>query len=154
MLACAAAAQAQPLAGSLPIIKHPKFEPMAEYHAGMAAMADQKYAEAKTHFENVLSVSPGHPLTLYELGAAEAALGDLKAAAKDYQAALRAQPDMFEAVLGLAVADAQLGRADQARLQLVKLKHYQQTCAGACAQAGEIDAAITQVQSALPPAAP
>lgn len=147
----ASAAWGLPLDGPIPIIKHPKFEPTAEFQAGMAAMADEKYADAKVHFENVLSVSPGHPGTLYQLGLAEQELGDLKSAARDYQAALRAKPGLFDAVLHLGVVDAKLGRADEARVQLVRLQHFSQTCAGACAQAGEIAAAITEIQSVLPP---
>jgi tetratricopeptide (TPR) repeat protein len=138
-----------PLDGSLPIIHRPKFDPQSEYAAGMAAMAEPDYRGAKDHFEHLLTVSPDHPLALYELGRAEAALGDLKGAARDYQAALRSNPNLFEAVRQLALTDARLGRDDQARVQLVRLKRFEQTCASACAQAADITAAIAEVETSL-----
>jgi tetratricopeptide (TPR) repeat protein len=149
LLALAGSAAALPMEGPLPVIQRPKFDPASEFQAGMAAEAKGDYAEAKRHFQNVLSISPDHPATLYQLGLTEQKLGDLKSAAKDYEAALHARPGMVEAVLALAVTDAKLGRTDQARMQLVKLKHYQQTCAGACAQAGDIDAAVHTVETSL-----
>jgi tetratricopeptide (TPR) repeat protein len=149
LLALAGLAAALPLDGPLPVIQRPKFDPQSEFQAGMAASASLNYAEAKRHFQNVLAVSPDHPATLYQLGLTEEKLGDLRSAAKDYEAALRAKPGMVEAVLALAVTDARLGRTDQARVQLVKLKRYQQTCAGACAQASDIDAAVSTVETSL-----
>ena len=149
LLTLAAPAAALPLDGPLPIIQRPKFDPQTEFQAGMAASASGNYVEAKRRFQNVLSVSPDHPATLYQLGLVETRLGDLKSAAKDYERALHGRPDMFEAVLALAVVDAKLGWADKARVQLVRLERYKKTCAGACAQAGAIDAAINTVETRL-----
>jgi len=158
-LSAAPDASSAPLDGPLPIIQRPKFDPQSEYVAGMAALADQNYRDAKSHFEHVLSVMPNHPRALYGVGVAEAALGDLKGAARDYQAALKSEPNLIEALHQLALTDARLGRDDQARLHLARLKGFAQTCAQACPQAAAIAAAITEVQSTLseqpaPPKAP
>jgi tetratricopeptide (TPR) repeat protein len=138
-----------PLDGPLPIIQRPKFDPQSEYIAGMAALAGQNYRDAQSHFEHVLSVMPNHPRALYGVGVAEAALGDLKGAARDYQAALKSEPNLIDALHQLALTDARLGRDDQARLHLARLKGFAQTCASACAQAVDIAAAIGDVEAAL-----
>ncbi len=148
-LSAASSAWPLPLDGSLPVIQRPKFDPQSEYTAGMAALADQKYRDAKSHFEHVLSIMPGHPRALYGVGVAEAALGDLKGAARDYQAALKSEPNLIDALHQLALTDARLGRDDQARLHLATLKRFAQTCASACPQAADIAAAITEVETTL-----
>jgi tetratricopeptide (TPR) repeat protein len=145
----ASGAGAMPLDGSLPIIKRPKFDPQSEYTAGMAALTDQNYRDAKSHFEHVLSVMPDHPRALYGVGVAEAALGDLKGAVRDYQNALRSEPNLIDAWRELALTNARLGRDDQARQQLARLKRFAQTCASACPQATDITAAIAKVETTL-----
>jgi len=148
-LASASGARAQPLNGSLPIIQRPKFDPQTEYLAGMTALADQKYRDAKSHFEHVLSIMPEHPRALYGVGVAEAALGDLNGAVRDYQAALRSEPNLIDAWRQLALTNARLGRDDQARVQLARLKRFAETCASACPQAADISASITEVETTL-----
>lgn len=148
-LLAASAARPAPLDGPLPIIQRPKFDPQSEYTAGMAALADQNYRDAKSHFEHVLSIMPNHPRALYGAGVAEAALGDLKGAARDYQNALRSEPNLVDAWHQLALTNAKLGRDDQARLQLARLKRFAETCASACPQAADITAAIVEVETTL-----
>jgi len=151
----ATAASAGPLDGSLPIIQRSKYDPQTEFQAGMAALSDQKFAEAKSDFEHVLSVAPDHPAALYEVGVAEAALGDLKGAARDYASALKSNPNLIEALRQLALTNVRLGREDQARQQLARLKHFAVTCASACLQAKEISDGIAEVEAGLSaPAAP
>jgi len=148
-LSAASGARPAPLDGPLPIIQRPKFDPQSEYTAGMAALADQKYRDAKGHFEHVLSVMPDHPRALFGVGVAEAALGDLKGAIRDYQAALRSEPNLIDAWRQLALTNAKLGRDDQARVQLARLKRFAETCASACPQAADIAASITEVETTL-----
>ena len=147
-LAAVSGATAQPLDGSLPIIQRQR-DPQTEYLAGMAALNNQKYRDAKSHFEQVLAVQHGHPYALYGVGKAEAGLGDLRGAARDYQAALEAEPTLIDALHQLALTDVRLGRDDQARAQLARLKQFAVTCASACAQAADIDAAIGEVETSL-----
>ena len=149
-LSAGAGARSMPaMDGPLPIIHRPKFDPQSEYTAGMAALADQKYRDAKSHFEHVLATNPDLPRALYGVGVAEAALGDLKGAARDYQKALRSDPNLIAALHQLALTDAKLGRNDQAQLHLDRLKKFAVTCASACAQAADINAAIAEVETSL-----
>jgi tetratricopeptide (TPR) repeat protein len=138
-----------PTGGPITIIQRSKYDPQTEYQAGMAALADQKYRDAKSHFEHVLSVSPTHAHALYEVGFAEANLGDMRAAARDYASALRSDPNLIDALHQLALTEARLGREEQARTDLAKLKHFEMTCASACAQASDITAAIAEVETTL-----
>jgi tetratricopeptide (TPR) repeat protein len=142
-------ARSMPRDISVSVVQKPKFDPQSEYMAGMASLADQNYRDAKSHFEHVLTIMPDHPRALYGVGVAEAALGDLKGAARDYQAALRSEPNLIDAWRQLALTNARLGRADQARVQLARLKRFAETCASACPQASDISASITEVETTL-----
>lgn len=159
ILMIAAMATALPLAAAasdggmgglgIPNARGPAYDPNKEFHAGIAALGDGKFRAAKEDFEHVLAMVPDQPVALSMLGQSEAGLGDLKGAARDYEAALRADPKQVIPARELAITDEKLGRHDRAVNQLLKLKAQDQACNHACLEAGDLDAAISAVEAVM-----
>jgi tetratricopeptide (TPR) repeat protein len=135
--------------GGVPQARGPAYDPNKELHAGIAALQAERFRAAKQNFEHVLVMIPDQPLALSMLGQSEAGLGDLKGAARDYEASLRADPTQVVPARELAIVDEKLGRHDAAATQLVKLKTQEQACNQSCPGAGDLDAAIAQVEAVM-----
>lgn len=82
-------------------------EGLAHYQAG-------RYAEAEARFAAALSLAPGRPSVLTNLGAARLKLGRLEDALADLEQAIAAEPDNAEALGHAATALAELGRRKEA----------------------------------------
>ncbi len=134
---------------SAPSMSVPDYDPAAEYRTGIEALQAQRYQEAKRAFDRVLKVAPADANTNYLAGLAAAGLDDLKASRKYYERALRADKEMIPVRRELGLTYAKLGEKEKADAQLASLKAMQDKCAGACAKAAEIGAAIQALTAAL-----
>jgi predicted TPR repeat methyltransferase len=82
-------------------------EGVAHYQAG-------RFAEAESRFAAALSLAPGRPSVLTNLGAARLKLGRAEDALADLEQALASEPDNAEALGHAGTALAELGRKTQA----------------------------------------
>ncbi|MET1111983.1 MAG: tetratricopeptide repeat protein [Allosphingosinicella sp.] len=134
---------------SAPSMSAPDYDPAAEYRNGIEALQAQRYQEAKRAFDKVLKVAPGDANTNYLAGLASAGLNDLKSSRKYYERALRADKDMILVRRELGLTYARLGEKEKADAQLAALKAMQDKCAGACAKAADLGAAVQALTAAL-----
>lgn len=148
-----AAGSAQGMSGAAtPQARGPAYDPNKELHAGVEAMGAGKCRAAKQNFEHVLAMIPDQPTALSFLAQCEVTLGDLRGAARDYEESLRADPGQIVPMRELAITDEKLGRHDKAAAQLQKLKARAAACADNCSEAGDLDAAVKDVEAAITPA--
>jgi tetratricopeptide (TPR) repeat protein len=136
-------------AGSTPSMNAPEFDAAAEYRKGVEALKASKFPEAKSSFARVLGAAPNDANTNFLAGMADAGLNDLKAAAKHYERAVRADGKLVVAQQELAVTYVRLGDRPKAEAALAKLKTMDASCAGSCKDAEDIKKAISAVQAAL-----
>jgi tetratricopeptide (TPR) repeat protein len=134
---------------SEPSMSAPQFDPAAEYRSGIEALQASRFADARRAFAHVLAVAPRDANTNYLAGLADAGLNDLKNASKHYEKAVRADKDMVMAHRELAITYAKLGQRPKAEAELAILTQLNTACAGSCAKAADLGAAITAVQAAL-----
>jgi tetratricopeptide (TPR) repeat protein len=127
----------------------PQFDAAAEYRSGIEALQASRFADAKRSFAHVLEVAPRDANTNYLAGLADAGLNDLKNASKHYEKAVKADKDMVLAHRELAITYAKLGERPKAEAELAALTQLNTACAGSCAKAADLGAAITAVQAAL-----
>jgi tetratricopeptide (TPR) repeat protein len=127
----------------------PEFDAAAEYRSGIAALQANRYADAKRAFGRVLSVAPRDANTNYLAGLADAGLNDLGNARKHYEKAVKADKDMVLAHRELAITYGKLGERPKAEAELALLNQLNTACAGSCAKAADLSAAIAAVQAAL-----
>jgi Tfp pilus assembly protein PilF len=132
-----------------PQARGPAYDPNKELHAGIEAMGAGKCRAAKQNFEHVLAMIPDQPTALAFLAECEQQLGDLRGAARDFEESLRSDPNQVLPARDLAIADEKLGRHDKAMAQLQKLKARAAACADNCSEAGDLDAAVKDVEAAV-----
>jgi tetratricopeptide (TPR) repeat protein len=132
-----------------PSMTAPRYDPAAEYRAGIEALQAQRYQEAKKAFEHVLSVAPGDANTNFLAGLAAAGLNDLKGPRKYYERAVKADKELIPARRELGVTYVKLGEKEKADAQLAALKAMQEKCAGACAKAAEIGRSVEALTAAI-----
>jgi len=137
--------------GGVPNARGPTYDPNKELHAGIEALGAGKFKAARQNFEHVLAMIPDQPVALSMLGQSEAGLGDLKGAARAYEASLHADPHQIVPARELAITDEKLGRHDKALAQLQDLKQRAQTCGDSCAEAGDLSGAVRDVEAVLAP---
>lgn len=135
--------------GMAPSMSAPRYDPAEEYRKGIAALQAQRFAEAKKAFDRVLAVAPKDANTNYLAGMARAGLDDWKGAKKFYEKAVKYDADLVMAQRELGVALAKLGDMPKAQAQLDLLNQRSASCAGTCAQAADLNAAVAAVKSAL-----
>ena len=134
---------------SMPSANAPDFDPSAEYRKGIDALQASKFADAKSSFARVLGVAPDDANTNFLAGMADAGLNDLKAAAKHYEKAVRADHKMVVAQQELAITYLKLGDRPKAQVMLDKIKGLDADCKGTCKDADIIKKALTAVQGAM-----
>lgn len=145
-----APAPAQGMSGAAtPQARGPAYDPNKEFHAGVEAMGAGKCRAAKQNFEHVLVMISDQPTALAFLAECEQQLGDLRGAARDYEQSLRSDPNQILPARDLAIADEKLGRHDKALAQLQKLRARAAACADNCSEAGDLDAAVKDVEAAV-----
>ena len=135
--------------GGVPTARGPAYDPNKEFHAGIEALGAGKFRAAKQNFEHVLAMVPDQPVALSMLGQSEAGLGDLKGAARAFEASLHADPHQIIPARELAITDEKLGRHDKALAQLQSLKQRADACGESCAEAGDLSGAVRDVEAAL-----
>lgn len=97
----------------------PTPDQQAKLEAGQAVAERGEYQKAIGEFREVLAENPRIPQAHVAVGAVQTAAGDLRAAERAYEAALRIDPTNIEARRGLAQIYVQTGRATDA------LREYQ-----------------------------
>lgn len=135
--------------GSTPSMNAPDFDAAAEYRKGMDALKASQFSAAKSSFARVLGVAPNDANTNFLAGMADAGLNDLKAAAKHYEKAVRADKKLIVAQQELAMTYVKLGDTAKAQAALSKLQSMNAACAGTCKDADQLTKAISAVQAAL-----
>jgi len=134
---------------STPSANASDFDAAAEYRKGIDALQASKFREAKSSFARVLGVAPNDANTNFLAGMADAGLNDLKAAAKHYEKAVKADSKMVVAQQELAVTYVKLGDRPKAEAALAKIKTMDSSCAGSCKDAEIIKKAISTIEAAL-----
>ncbi len=94
----------------------------AEYAKGLEAKAAKRFPEAVPRFRRAVELKPAYPEAWNELGFALRQTGQYPEALKAYDEALRLRPNFPEAMEYLGEAYVKLGRMDDARAMLVRLK--------------------------------
>jgi predicted Zn-dependent protease len=135
--------------GGLPNARGPVYDPGKEFHAGVDALGAGKFRAARQNFEHVLAMIPDQPVALSMLGQSDAGLGDLKGAARAYDASLHADPHQIVPARELAITDEKLGRHDKALIQLQTLRQRADACGDNCAEAGDLSGAVRDVEAAM-----
>lgn len=117
------------------------------FNRGIDALDARKYAEADAAFGAVLSVKPDDWEAAYRRGQAQQALGNLAGAKASFETTLRIQPGVVDAKGRLGAIEKKLGNAQAAADYRAQLIESQQRCAGACAGAKQIDAALAMIDA-------
>ena len=99
-----------------------RIDPAIEYAKGFTDLNLGRFASAEADFTTALRVDPRNPKTLFMLGEAKVALGDLKGAEWAFDKALKYDPQQIVVRGEYAVTLAKLGQADQAQAQLTVLQ--------------------------------
>lgn len=140
--------------GEMPSVSTPQYDPAQEYRNGVAAYQAGKFRDAARSFDHVTQVAPGEAIGWRMLGLAKTGAGDQKGAARAFERALKKDPKAIDTRRDYALALAQLKMADKASAQLALLQGRAADCHDACPEAGDLKAAISQVEDALKPADP
>ena len=94
--------------------REPENTPAILHERGRMLLAHDKPREAIESYRLVLQVAPDNPFVHYDLGVAQARLGDHEAALASYTTALKLNPDYREALVNRADVLNQLGRHAEA----------------------------------------
>jgi tetratricopeptide (TPR) repeat protein len=135
--------------GEMPSMSAPQYDPAVEYQKGVAALNGSRFAEARRAFDNVLAVAPKDANSAFLAGVASDALDKPKDAKRYYERAVKNDGERVDAHRGLALALVKLADRPKAQAQLDWLTAKATACAGTCANAAAIDAAIKDIQTAL-----
>ena len=134
---------------SVPSQSVQRYDPAEDYKKGIEALKAEKFEDADRAFGRVLQVAPRDANSNLLAGLARAGLGNLKDARRFYEKAARFDDNLILAHRELGVTCAKLGDTDKARAVLDDLKQRAAKCAGTCAQAPDLKAAIPAVEAAL-----
>jgi Flp pilus assembly protein TadD len=138
----------------MPSASGPAYDPVAEYQTGVAALRGSDFKTAEKAFGHVLEVNPKDANTLFLMGVTKTGKGDLKAAQKFYEKSVKADPSLVASHRELAVTDLKLAQPDKAKAERDLLQAQADACAGTCAQAADLKAALAAIDAAAaPPAA-
>lgn len=134
----------------------PQYDPAVEFQNGLTAYTARDYRAAAAAFRRVVEAAPRFAAGQYYLGASYIGQGDYRRARRPLEAAVRADENMIEARRDLAIAYARTDEAQKAAEQRALLEQRKTACAGTCADAAKLDAALAAVDAAIagtPPAA-
>lgn len=134
---------------SLPSTTAPSYDPTEEYNNGVEALQAQRYEDAERAFGRVLRATPRDANSNFMAGLARAGQGELKAARRYYEKAIKYDGNLILAHQELGITWAKLGKPDKSRAVLEDLKQRAASCADACTQATDLKAAIPAVEAAL-----
>jgi tetratricopeptide (TPR) repeat protein len=127
----------------------PSYDPAAEYRAGVEALQQGNFKDARRAFDRVLAVSPADANANYMAGLARSGLKDNKGAVRFYSKAIKNDDNLIAAHKQYGLSLAATGQRDKAQAELDALKARATTCAGSCPQAADLDDAVKAISAAL-----
>ena len=131
--------------------QQPQYDPTQEYERGTAALQAGKYRDAETAFQHVIDATPKAANAWLMLGESRAGAGDEKGAEKAYEHSVKLDDTSIDAHRELALSLIKMKQPDKANAELAALKSRAATCGDTCPDAADLKAAISAVQSAMPP---
>jgi tetratricopeptide (TPR) repeat protein len=134
---------------SMPSSSAPAYDPDVEYKKGIAALGENRFADAKKAFDHVLSVVPNNAPANYLAGAARVGLKDDKGALRFFKLAIKYDDGLIPAHKGYALSLISTGQKDKAAAELADLKARSDKCAGACPQAADLQDALAAINAAM-----
>jgi len=124
------------------------YNPVQDYQDGITLLRANEFRKADRKFNQVLKATRRNASANYYMGVAKVGQGKDKNSIRYFKAAAKYQPDLYEAHASLGEAYAKTGKADKAQKVLAALQTENANCNG-CTNAGRIQAAITQVETAM-----
>jgi len=124
------------------------YNPVQDYQDGITLLRANEFRKADRKFNQVLKATRRNASANYYMGVAKVGQGKDKSSIRYFKAAAKYQPDLYEAHASLGEAYAKTGKADKAQKVLAALQTENANCNG-CTNAGRIQAAITQVETAM-----
>ena len=134
--------------GSAPSSSGPSYDPVEEYQSGVQFLQSGEYSKAERAFKRVTKVAKKDANTRYMLGLAHLGQEEYKAAAKSFERAVRYDAKLYQAHGKLAATYLQLEQTDKADGVIADLNAASEACAGTCAEADKIAAALAEVERA------
>lgn len=135
--------------GSMPSASAPSYDPNVEYQAAIAALKENRFADAKRSLDRVLEAVPRDANANYLAGLARVGLKDSKGAARFFAKAIKADDNLIPAHMEYGVALASTGQRDKAQAELDAMKARAEKCAGSCADAAALKEAVDAITAAL-----
>lgn len=134
---------------SMPSVSAPAYDAAAEYRSGVAALGENRFADAKRNFDHVLEMDPKNANANYLAGVARVGLKDDKGALRCFEKAIKYDDTLIQAHKAYGVTLAALGQKDKAQAELDALKARAASCGDGCAQAADLRDAISAITSQL-----
>jgi len=135
--------------GTSPSESAPRYDAAAEYRAGVAALGENRFADAKRNFDHVLAVAPRDANSQYLGGLARMGLSDAKGAVRFFEKAIKYDANLIAAHKQYGLALIASGKRDKAQAALDALKARGAQCGDTCAQAADLRDAIAAITAAL-----
>jgi len=135
--------------GSMPSSSAASYDPTADYQAGIAAIKEGRFAEAKRDFDRVLGAAPTDANANYLAGLARSGLKDDKGAARYFGKAVKYDDKLIPAHKQYGVSLAASGQKEKAQAELDAMKAKAAACAGTCQEAADLKDAIDAITAAL-----
>jgi tetratricopeptide (TPR) repeat protein len=125
------------------------YDAAAEYRAGVAALGENRFADAKKNFDHVLAMTPKDANANYLAGLARVGLKDSKGGLRFFEKAIKIDDSLIPAHKQYALALAATGQKDKAQAELDALKARATTCGDGCPQAADLRDAISAITTQL-----
>lgn len=130
-----------------------QFDPSVEFRKGVDALKAENYSDAEHSFAHVLSSTPRDANAHFMMGLAQAGQGKLSDARGHYERAIKYDDSLILAHMELGLTLAKTGDRDKAQAVLDDLKKRAAACGDSCPQAKDLQSAVSNLGSALAPAA-
>jgi len=134
---------------SMPSESAPSYDAAAEFRAGIAALGENRFKDAKQNFDHVLVMATKDPNANYYAGMARLGLKDNKGAVRFFEKAIKYDDNMIQAHKQYGIALAALGQKDKAQAELDALKARATQCGDSCPQAADLKDAIAAITSQM-----
>ena len=127
----------------------PQYDPAEEYQKGAADFKAGKYKDAVRDFQHVVDATPRVANAWLMLGESKSAAGDEKGAEKAYEKSVKLDGDSVLAHKALALSLIKLKQMDKAKVELAALQTRQTSCNDTCADAADLKAAVSEIQTQM-----
>ncbi len=135
--------------GGGPSMSSSRIDPVKRYQQGTELLKAGNYKQAEKAFDDVLDVAAKDANTNYMMGLTQIGQQDFNSARKYFRNAVKYDGNNATARGWLGAVEAKQGDAGKAAEQKTALEAMKAKCAGTCAEAKFIDAAITQIDAAV-----